>query len=104
MPNVFANLPESLPEEVCQDLFCSDLVRIERILSQGHTAPTEGWFDQEVNEWVLVLQGAGRVRFADGHETHLGPGDFLNIPAHTPHQVVWTDPEHITLWLAVFYG
>ncbi|MFP8878842.1 MAG: phosphoribosylaminoimidazole carboxylase, partial [Myxococcota bacterium] len=33
----------------------------------------------------------------------LGPGDHLNIPAHTRHRVAWTDPDQATIWLAIFY-
>jgi len=31
------------------------------------------------------------------------PGDWLHIPAHKRHRVVWTSPEEKTVWLAMFY-
>lgn len=96
-------MPEQLPEELFVDLLKTNEVRIERILSKGHTSPSEGWYDQDENEWVIVLQGAGRITFEDGSEVSLTSGDYVNIPKHTKHRVSWTEPNQITLWLAVFY-
>lgn len=103
MDNFFANLPDNLKEEWITDLLKTHGVRIERIVSRGHTAPESGWYDQDENEWVLVLQGAAIIEFESGEPTRMGPGDYLNIPARCRHRVTWTDPEQLTLWLAVFY-
>ncbi|MBR9909798.1 MAG: cupin domain-containing protein [Gammaproteobacteria bacterium] len=103
MINLFANLPEQLDAELVTTLLRQDRLRIERIVSQGHTAPAEGWYDQAEHEWVLVLQGGGTVEFEDGDRVQLGVGDHLNIPAHSRHRVVWTHPDKLTVWLAVFY-
>ena len=40
----------------------------------------------------------------EDEEHTLGPGDWVDIAAHRRHRVAWTDPEHPTVWLAVFYG
>jgi len=103
MKNLFASLPEDLSEEVFEDIIRSDKVRIERIVSRGHSSPENGWYDQDESEWVMVLQGAARLLFDDGREESLGAGDYINIPAHTRHRVSWTDPDSPTIWLAVFY-
>jgi cupin 2 domain-containing protein len=102
--NLFASLPVRPAQEQFLTLLERGGVRIERIVSQGHTAPAEGWFDQDEHEWVLVLEGAGRLRFEGGREVELRRGDYVDIPAHVRHQVVWTDPEQPTVWLAVFYA
>jgi cupin 2 domain-containing protein len=34
---------------------------------------------------------------------HLKPGDYVHIPAHTKHRVLWTDALEPTIWLAVHY-
>lgn len=102
-PNLLAAIPASLPTEVVTELLRSESVRIERILSRGHTSPELGWYDQDEHEWVLVVQGAAILGFDDGSEVRLGPGDHLNIPAHRRHRVGWTDPGQVTVWLAVFY-
>lgn len=99
----WAALPANLDQEVFETLIQSESIRIERIVSQGHTSPETGWYDQDEHEWVMVLQGAGRLAFEDGSEQTLYPGDYLLLPAHTKHKVSWTDPEQITIWLAVFY-
>jgi len=104
MSNLFANIPRDLPEELCETLARSDAVHIERIVSRGHASREDFWYDQEQDEWVLLVQGAARLAFADGDDVRLGPGDWLLIPAHRKHRVAWTDPEAETVWLAVHYS
>lgn len=101
--NLLNNIPDTLPDECFEELVSAGGVRVERIVSHGHTSPASGWYDQEENEWVLVLQGAGKLVFEDGAEVLLEKGDYLNIPKHSRHRVAWTDPNEVTVWLAVFY-
>lgn len=101
--NLFETIPAELLNEQFTDLLRHHHVRIERILSKGHTSPESGWYDQDEHEWVLVLQGCGAVEFDNGESTTLNEGDYLNIPAHTRHKVSYTSPDQVTLWLAVFY-
>ena len=103
MKNIYASIPREVDREIFEDLIHSDSVRIERILSKGQSSPDCGWYDQDENEWVIVLQGAGTIVFEDGREVKLGKGDFLNIPKHQKHRVSWTDPDDVTVWLAIFY-
>lgn len=101
--NIFDAIPDVLHAEVFEDLVRTDSVRIERILSRGQIAPSEGWFDQSEHEWVVVQTGRAALEFEDGRRVVLAAGDFLQIPAHCRHRVIWTDPEKVTVWLAVFY-
>lgn len=101
--NIFENIPNDLNDEIFEDIVLSDHVRIERIISKGQTAPTNGWFDQQEHEWVIVQMGQAILEFEDGRSVTLKAGDFLQIPARCRHRVQWTDPEKITVWLAVFY-
>lgn len=101
--NFLTDLPADLPEELVETLLSSKGARIERIVSLGHVTPEGFWYDQEENEWVLVLKGAARICFED-ETLELGPGDFVNIPAHRKHRVEWSTPDEPTIWLAVFYG
>lgn len=103
MDNLFSAIPATLDHEIFEDLFKNNRIRIERILSKGHSSDKNYWYDQDENEWVVVLKGAGTVVFADGRQVCLNEGDYLNIPAHTKHQVSWTDPDVVTVWLAIFY-
>ena len=41
--NLFGNIPAELPEEVFEDIVNTPSVRIERIISKGHTTPTDEW-------------------------------------------------------------
>jgi len=103
MKNIFGNLPSDLSNEDFIDLVKSDNVRIERIVSFGQTSPESGWYDQNENEWVIVLEGFGTILFEDGSKITLKKGDFVNIPAHKKHKVSETVKNNITIWLAVFY-
>lgn len=100
--SVLDPLPGDLRAEVFEDIVRSESVRIERIVSKGHSSPAEGWYDQDEHEWVMVVRGRACLRFEDGATCELSAGDYVNIPAHSRHRVAWTDPG-ITIWLAVFY-
>ncbi len=101
--NLFESLPETISEELFTEILCADNVKIERIVSKGHTFPESGWYDQQDNEWVIVLKGEAKLSLKDSNEVHLVAGSHLNIPAHTEHKVTWTLPNTETIWLAVHY-
>ncbi len=101
--NLFTDIPENLDNEVFQSLLQGDNLKIERIISKGHTSPAKGWYQQKQHEWVVVLKGEARLLFEDGREVHLLPGDHINIPAQCRHKVSWTLPGFETIWLAVHY-
>ncbi|QUM81540.1 MULTISPECIES: cupin domain-containing protein [unclassified Moritella] len=103
MNNIFDSIPADLSSEVFEDLVTSDKVKIERIISKGHSSPDVGWYDQEQSEWVIVIAGSAIIGFDDKPSVTLKAGDYLNIPAHQKHKVAWTDPDVETVWLAVFY-
>lgn len=100
---IFAAIPETVDTERFEQLVSAKTVRIECILSHGHTSPESGWYDQDESEWVIVLRGRGRLQFDDGEEVELDADDWIDIPAHRKHRVAWTDPDVVTVWLAVFY-
>ena len=103
MKNLFTDIPKDLPNEIFETLVDTDNVLIERIVSRGHTTAAEDWLDQDKNEFVVLLKGAARLEFEDGRPITLGPGDWLQIPAHQKHRVDWTLEDVDTLWLAVHY-
>ena len=101
--NLLRDLPDAAAGEVAETLLAAPGLRIERIVSQGQASPPGFWYDQDEAEWVLVLAGAARLRFADEEEDRtLAPGDHLDIAPHRRHRVAWTDPSQPTVWLAVF--
>ena len=106
--NLFAEIDHSQAansdEESIDVLAGQDGVRVERIVSMGHSSPPGFWYDQTDNEWVTVLKGRARLLFDDGRDAiEMGVGDHLLIPAHQRHRVEWTSPDEPTVWLAVFF-
>lgn len=69
---------------------------VEQILSGEIEGPAD--HVQEQDEFVVVLAG-GAVLEVDGEQVELGPGDWLLLPARTPHRLVSVTPG--TNWLAV---
>lgn len=104
-PNLFAGLPAApAAAEQFAELLARPDLRIERIVSTGQSSPPDFWYDQAEGEWVVVLEGEAKLRFADEAEArHLRAGDYLNIAPHRRHRVDWTPADHTTVWLAVFY-
>jgi uncharacterized cupin superfamily protein len=72
---------------------------IEQILSGTLPAPVE--YLQDHDEWVVVLAG-GAVLEVDARRCELRAGDWLLLPAGTPHRLVTTKAN--TSWLAVRSG
>ncbi len=101
--NLFEMIPEKAPEELFSELLNVDGVRIERIVSYGQSSPPDFWYEQEENEWVLLLEGSATLGFEDEASVVLNSGDYLNISAGRRHRVEKTDPNGRTVWLAVFY-
>ena len=101
--NLLDNLPSELPEELVSTLVKNRHVRVERIVSTGHSSPTDFWYDQDEHEWVLLLKGEATLLFEDGRLVSMQTGDHVLIPAHEKHRVQWTQPDEATVWLAVFY-
>jgi cupin 2 domain-containing protein len=105
LSNLFTGVPADLPDEVTQTLLTAGSFRVERIVSHSHASPDGFWYDQDEDEWVLVLAGAARLRFEGEPEpVAMTAGSYVNIPAHRRHRVEWTDPTQVTVWLAIFYG
>lgn len=105
LSNLFSGVSESSVDERFDYLLARPGVRIERIVSNGQSSAPDFWYDQDEGEWVMVLSGSASVRLEHEVEARvLGPGDFLDIPAHCRHRVEWTDAGQPTVWLAVFYA
>lgn len=100
--NLFDNISEELSGELVEVLADSSNIRIERIVSDGHASPDDFWYDQDQNEWVMVVSGFAVLEFED-KSVEMKPGDHILIPAHQKHRVASTSPTEKTIWLAVFY-
>lgn len=100
--NILSGIPAKLSNEITETLVQAENVRIERIVSQGHATLPDQWYDQDENEFVLLVQGNARLRF-ENDVIEMKAGDWIDIPAHRKHRVEWTTPDEKTIWLAVFY-
>jgi len=104
MKNILRKLPDASAAEVFQTLIDREDLKLERIISEGQASPEGQWIKEDLNEWVLVLQGRARLLFeGETAKREMGPGDYLLIPAGTAHRVEWTDPDTPTIWLALHY-
>jgi len=102
--NLFADIPENLKDELIETVLQASSFRVERIVSRGHCSPDGFWYDQDEDEWIILLKGGAVVRFEDQSENVImNPGDYINIEKHRRHLVEWTDPEQETIWLAIHY-
>jgi mannose-6-phosphate isomerase-like protein (cupin superfamily) len=69
---------------------------VEQILSGELERPVD--YCQEQDELVVVLAGAAVLDVA-GERVDLGAGEWMLLPAGTPHRLLHTEPG--TNWLAV---
>ncbi|WP_018232285.1 cupin domain-containing protein [Thioalkalivibrio thiocyanodenitrificans] len=104
MSSLFDHIPKDLPEEHVDTLLEHRGVRVERIVSRGHSTPEGVWYCQDTDEWVLLVQGEAALEYRspEGH-TRLRAGDWLFIPAGRQHRVSWTAHDQDTIWLALHW-
>jgi cupin 2 domain-containing protein len=104
--NIFDGIPPGLKHELFTSIHRGKSIRIERIVSSlGHCSPRDFWYDQDENEWIIVLDGDAAIQFeGEAKIVELDAGSYLNIPAHVKHRVLRTNSTRQTVWLAVFYG
>ena len=103
MPLNLFDLPDPLPDaEEFTDLIPERGVKIERIVSCGQTSPVGEWYDQDRDEWVVLIQGEAVLEYDDGETLRLGAGDHVLIPARRRHRVNYTSRTPLCIWVAVF--
>lgn len=96
--------PSTDKAELIEILACGQNIRVERIVSLGHSSAPGFWYDDPNAEWVTVLSGEARLRFElDDRLVHLRRGDHITIAPHEKHRVEWTKPDEQTVWLAVYF-
>ena len=102
--NIYTSIPADIPEELFQVILKTGNARIERIVSKGHSSPEGFWYNQDQNEWVILLRGNAHLLFEGSDDIiELKTGDHIHIPAHTRHRVEWTEPKGETIWLAIMF-
>jgi len=102
--NVFLNISASGGDEVFEKILESGWLRIERIVSHGRATPEGEWYDQVLDEWVVLLKGrAGLLIEGEDDPRILKPGDYIYLPARVRHRVGWTATDEVCIWLAVHF-
>jgi cupin 2 domain-containing protein len=102
--NLFDDLSREADQELFTELLSRNGVRIERIVSTGQATPADKTYNQENDEWVILLSGSAGLWIDGEGELNLRPGDYLLIPAHRAHRVTWTAQGEPTVWLAVHFS
>lgn len=91
--------------EVFETIMETNVFKLERIVSTGQATPPGQWYDQDRDEWVLLLAGKAALLLEGEKEALvLRPGDFLLIPSHKRHRVEWTASGTETVWLALHFS
>ena len=103
MSNLFANLPVQTRDEEFTELLSRPGARIERIVSNGQITPVDTPFNQDHDEWVLLLRGSASLWVDGDGERDLNTGDHMLIPARRTHRVTRTAKDEPTIWLAVHF-
>jgi cupin 2 domain-containing protein len=104
MPNIYSRTPKKLQNELFEEITRGNSFKLERIVSRGHSTPQGKWYDQERDEWVILLRGSAGVRIHGKKRTViLNPGDYVFLPAHRKHRVEWTQAKAQTIWLALHF-
>lgn len=100
--NIYDEIPIDKNEEKFFEIFKNESIRVEKIISNGQKSPENFWYEQEENEYILLLEGFAILEF-ENTEVELKKGDCLNIEAFKKHRVKFTSEDMPTIWFAVFY-
>ena len=87
--------------EVFEILFQFRDVKVERIVTHKPYEKPGEWYNQEKDEWVLLLQGEAVIEFEDKKKLQLIKGDYIFIPAHKIHRVRSSGTKEKCVWLAI---
>lgn len=101
MTNIFENTEEAGEEGLFDLLQKGDHYRIERVVSVGHSSPEGLYYDQENDQWIMLVQGTATLEL-EGKLVDLKAGDYLFLPKNSKHRIEKTSIEPACIWLCVF--
>jgi len=87
--------------EMFETIITGNDCKVERIVSKGHSTSGGEWYDQDKDEWVILLKGKAIIEFESGELLNLEAGDYILIPANLRHRVALTSTEPPCVWLAI---
>ena len=99
--SLFVPPPGPPGEETITALIWNPAFTLEQIVFRGAASPEGFWYDQDRDEWVLLLRGEADLRFESGEQVVLTAKDPLLIPAHRRHRVDRTSADAV--WLALHF-
>ncbi len=100
MTNLFTPDLSNPDEEQFDTLLKTKHIHIEKITSCGQVSSS--WYEQENDEWVVVIEGKGELLFKEGNKSiSLAKGEYIHIPKMKKHKVVYTSSP--TIWLAIHF-
>lgn len=101
MNNIFDKIGEAGEEEQFELLQKGPRYRIERIMSAGHSSPEGFYYDQENDEWIMLVQGEATLE-VEGKLTVLKTGDYMFLPKNCKHRIEKTSIDPACIWLCMF--
>ena len=100
MNNLFTPNTSNPDEEQFDTLLKTQNIHIEKITSNGQVS--DEWYEQDRDEWVVVLDGEGKLLFEEENITiPLNKGEHIHIPKMKKHKVIYTSKP--TIWLAIHF-
>ena len=94
MKNIFDGITAVGEEEQFDLLMKGTHYRIDRIVSSGHSSPQGFWYDQEDDEWILLVQGKATLE-VEGKFIEMKAGDYMFLPKNCKHRIEKTSVEPI---------
>jgi len=100
--NVFEPVDEADGHsEIFEEIIRTDNLLVERIVSHGQATPEGEWYDQDKDEWVILLSGRAILKFDTGETLEMGAGDHVFLRSHQRHRVEFTSKDPGCIWLAL---
>ena len=96
--NLFADTVPPVTGERFEELLSAGGLVVERIVSSPRIERQR--YVQAQDEWVVLLRGVALLE-VEGEPVRLGEGDYVFLPAGTPHVV--QEVSDGALWLAVHH-
>ncbi len=98
--NLF-ELPKNPGAEEYSEILALGDAQIMRIISNGQTTPVDQWYDQDTDEWAVLLDGEAHLLFEDNEIVVMHKGDYILIKAHEKHRVIYTITQPPCVWLVI---
>lgn len=101
MKNIFENIGQAGEEELFDVIQKGTNYRIERIVSAGHSSPEGFFYDQENDEWIMLVQGEATLEM-EGKYVEMKAGDYMFVPKNCKHRIEKTSIAPTCIWLCIF--